>query len=225
MTTREERARAPERVAMEGWGEGCRGRSPSAERNRDPILEVLAEALPPDAEVLEIASGTGQHVVHFARHLLGTRWQPSDPDPKSRQSIAAWIGSLRQEAHLTNVELPLDIDVCSQDWGLDGRDFDALVNINMLHVSPWETCRGLFAGAARHVRGGGLVALYGPFRRSGVPTAPSNEVFDESLRARDASWGLRDLDCVTKVAAAASFTLERVVSMPANNLTVLYRRR
>lgn len=210
--------------ALESWGHERRGRSPSAERNRGPILEVLEEVLPPRAQVLEIASGTGQHVVHFARRLPSTQWQPSDPDPQARDSIQAWIESLRAEAHLTNVEPPLDIDACSKDWKLGNRQFDALVNINMIHISPWDACRGLFHGAGRHVRDGGLVVLYGPFRRAGVETAPSNEVFDESLRARDPRWGVRDLDRVSKVAHPSWFRLEKIVAMPANNLVVVYRR-
>ena len=210
--------------AMESWGEETRARAPSAERNRGPILELLQDTLPANAEVLEVASGTGQHASYFAQHLPSTTWQPSDLDAGARRSIQAWAEWLRTEHQITNVAQPLPIDVREEDWGLGDRRFDALLNINMIHISPWAACLGLFRGAQRHVREGGLIVLYGPYRRKGTHTAPSNAVFDESLRARDPCWGVRDLDQVMEVAADASFGLERVVGMPANNLTVVFRR-
>jgi cyclopropane fatty-acyl-phospholipid synthase-like methyltransferase len=192
--------------------------APAALRNRDPILAVLREVLPAHGLVLEIASGTGEHVVHFARHLPNLVFQPSDPDAGARASVTAWIA----ESGLANVRAPLMLDAASPPWPVTAAD--AIVCINMIHISPWRSTEGLFAGAAAVLPAGAPLALYGPYRRHGVPTAPSNEEFDISLRARDPAWGLRQLDDVAALAEQSGFALDRVVEMPANNLTVVFRK-
>ena len=190
--------------------------SPSADRNKDPILEVLARVLPPNASVLEIASGSGQHAVHFAGQLPGVTWQPSDVDPERRASIRIW----REESGLGNILDPLAVDVTEPEWNVG--TFDAIYNSNLIHISPWECCLGLLAGARRHVRPGGLLIIYGPFKISGGHTAPSNRAFDEDLRSRDPRWGVRDLEAVCD--AADGFGLEERVEMPANNQTLIFRK-
>lgn len=194
--------------------------APAAERNRDPILQVLRELLPGPAplRVLEIASGTGQHALHFATHLPHLFWLPSDASEEARASVQAW----QAESGLPNLAPPLPLDVTGR-WP-DDR-FDAVYCANMIHISPPESTTGLLAGARRVVVPGGLLILYGPFRRQGRHTAPSNEAFDASLRARDPSWGVRDLDEVAALAGEQQLDLERFIEMPANNLTVVFRRR
>ena len=191
--------------------------SESTARNRGPILIVLERVLAKDAEVLEIASGAGEHAVSAARAMPCVVWQPSDPDPDSRASIAAWI------AHegLTNVLPPLAIDVRTDDWGVS-KAFDALVAINMIHIAPWEATPGLFRGAGRLLRPGGVLFLYGPFKRDGVHTTPSNEAFDQWLKQRDPAFGVRDLDDVTRVGEKNGLTFRETVAMPANNLSVVF---
>ncbi len=191
--------------------------SPSAERNREPILSVLKRVLPERARVLEIASGSGEHAVFAARAIPGLSWQPSDPDAGARDSIAAWI------AHegLANVAPPLAIDVCAADWNAGGP-FDAVLAINMIHIAPWEATAGLFAGAARVLAPGGIVFLYGPYKREGRHTAPSNAAFEEWLKAQDPAFGVRDLDDVAREAARHGFSLREIVEMPANNLCVVF---
>ena len=190
--------------------------APSAERNKGPILEVLARVLPPRGLVLEIASGTGQHVVHFARALPALEWQPSDADPEVRRSIERWI---REEA-LGNVRAPIALDVLQRPWPIDRAD--AVVCINMIHIAPWAATPALFRGI--HAVAAPIAVLYGPYRRGGAHTAPSNEAFDADLRARDPSWGVRDLEAVADAAAEEGFTLDEVVPMPANNFTLVFRR-
>lgn len=190
--------------------------SPSTARNREPVLAVLQHVLPASGSVLEIASGTGEHAVFVARALPGLTWQPSDPDEQSRASIAAWIA----EEQLPNVLPPRDIDVLASDWGVTGP-FDAIVAINMIHISPWEAALALFAGAARLVREGGVVFLYGPYKRDGHHTAPSNESFEEWLKARDPAFGVRDMDDVVRVAETNGFVLKEIVAMPANNFSLV----
>ena len=194
--------------------------SPSTARNREPILAVLQLALPASVCVLEVASGTGEHAVFVARALPLLTWQPSDPDAQSRASIAAWIA----EERLQNVLPPRDIDVQASDWGVAGP-FDAIVAINMIHISPWEATSGLFAGAARLLREGGTLFLYGPYKRDGHHTAPSNESFDAWLKARDPAFGVRDMDDVVRVANGNGFALREIVAMPANNFSVIFVRR
>lgn len=189
---------------------------PSAERNKQPILDVLRRVLAGNATVLEIASGSGQHAVHFAGNLPRVTWQPSDLDPGCRLSIRAW----RDEFKLPNLLEPLSIDVTSTDWNVGL--FDAVYNSNLIHISPWECCLGLLAGARRHIRPGGRLIIYGPFRIGGEHTAPSNQAFDEDLRSRNPDWGVRDLDVVEN--AAEGLTLEERIEMPANNLILVFRK-
>lgn len=189
---------------------------PACERNKDPLLAVLRDVLPARGLVLEIASGTGQHVAHFAARLPDLTFQPTDPAPDHRASIAAWTEGL------PNVRPPLPLDVTERPWGIG--PVDALVCANMVHIAPWEACEGLLAGAGEEVRPGGPVVIYGPFRRAGHPFAESNAAFDADLRRRDARWGVRDLERVLEVAARAGLALEEVREMPANNLAVVLRR-
>ena len=199
-------------VAEEGGG--VRKHAPATLRNREAIAAVLVDALPVVGLVLEIASGSGEHVAHFARELPGHRWQPSDPDAGARASIAAWC------AGLANVLPPLDLDAASPDWPIARAD--AILCINMVHISPWEATLGLLAGAARLLPAGAPLILYGPFQQAGVPLASSNEAFDQSLKARDPRWGLRSVEAVRD--AATDLTLSRVVEMPANNLSLVFGR-
>jgi SAM-dependent methyltransferase len=192
--------------------------APAAERNREPILAALAPLLPAQGVVLEIASGSGQHAVWFATALPQLTWQPSDPDAAARRSISAWAS----EAALPNLRPPLELDAAADAWPIDRCD--AIVCINMVHISPWASALGLFAGAARCLPAGGLLFLYGPYRFSGAFTAPSNEAFDRSLREQDPAWGVRDVDDLETAAGARGFTLEDVVAMPANNHALVFRR-
>jgi SAM-dependent methyltransferase len=191
--------------------------SPSAARNRDPILEVLRAHLGVSETVLEIASGTGEHVAHFAAALPELRWQPSDPLPEHRASINAWA------AGLTNVLPALPLDAVSIDWAIPR--VDAVLCINMIHIAPWAAAEGLFAGAARILAPGGLLALYGPFRRAGVPMEPGNAAFDADLRSRDPNWGLREIETVAELAAVNGFGPPAITPMPANNTMLLFRHR
>ena len=177
--------------------------------------------LAPDARVLEIASGAGEHAVFFARAMPGVSWQPSDPDAEARASIAAWIA----EERLANVAPPLAIDARADVWGVEHQRLDALVAINMIHISPWQTTLGLMAGAARLLRDGGVLVTYGPYMRDGRHTAPSNEAFDASLKARDSRWGVRDLADVERAAHARGLALHETVEMPANNLSLVFEKR
>ncbi|KWB44500.1 DUF938 domain-containing protein [Burkholderia ubonensis] len=192
--------------------------APAAERNRGPILDVLRRVLPARGDVLEIASGTGQHVVHFAAGLPGLHWRPSDPDAQARRSIAAWIA----QAGLSNVDAPLVFDVRDASWPFAA--LDAIVCINMIHIAPWACAEALFAGASRVLRPGGVLVLYGPYRREGRHTAPSNAAFDAQLRSRDPSWGVRDLETVVALGLDRGLDCIEVVEMPANNLSVVFRR-
>ncbi|WP_067733994.1 DUF938 domain-containing protein [Novosphingobium naphthalenivorans] len=197
----------------------ARRQAPAAARNRDPILAVLREALPPSGLVLELASGTGEHAVHFAKALPGVLWQPSDPDAGARESIAAW----REAEALPNLLPPLALDAAAQSWPVAAAD--AIVCINMIHISPWESTEGLMAGAGRLLAPGHPLVLYGPYRRAGHPIEPGNQAFDEDLKRRDPRWGLRFLEEVSACALEQGLVLERFVEMPANNLTVIFRKR
>ncbi|QUT08286.1 DUF938 domain-containing protein [Sphingobium phenoxybenzoativorans] len=193
--------------------------APATLRNRDAIVEVLRAILPDRGLVLEVASGSGEHAVHFARAFPALDWQPSDPDPAALASIAAWSG----EAGLSNLRSPLKIDASTGIWQVDRAD--AVLCINMIHISPWAATAGLMRGAGAVLPPGGVLYLYGPFIRTGVPTAPSNMDFDQSLRERDPAWGLRDLDAVIGIATEAGLACVTVVDMPANNLSVMFRRK
>ena len=192
--------------------------APATLRNRAAIADVLAEWLPERGTVLEIASGSGEHIVYFASMLPNLRWQPSDPDAAGQRSIAAWTG----EAHLGNVEPPIALDARAEHW--DVAAADAILCINMVHISPWAATEGLFAGAWRLLAPGAPLILYGPYAEADVETAPSNLSFDASLKARDPRWGLRDLAEVTALAARHGFAAPERRAMPANNLMLRFVR-
>ena len=190
----------------------------ATERNREPILNVLRSVLPQTGLVLEVASGTGQHVVFFGRAFPALRWQPSDPSPAHLDSIRAWTAAEGVE----NVAEPVALDVERQPWPVASAD--AILSINMIHIAPWSATVALFEGAARLLPPGGVAFLYGPFTREGRHTADSNQQFDERLRREDPRWGVRDLGEVASVAAAAGFGKPDVIAMPANNLSLVFRR-
>ena len=191
----------------------------SAERNREPILRVLRDILPPSALVLEIASGTGEHAVWFSKALPALSWQPTDRDQAAVQSIAAW----RDKTGLPNLLAPLQLDAAAGSW-LVGKA-DAVVAINMIHIAPWTATQGLIAGAARVLSAGGLLFLYGPFREGGMHTGVGNAAFDADLRTRNPSWGIRNLDDVAALANRHGFEAPEQFTMPANNLSVVFQRR
>lgn len=218
--------------------------APATERNREPILEVLQQVLPPTGTVLEISSGTGEHAVFFAPRLAPRKWLPSDPNPIARASITAW----RQHYPAENLYEAIALDVCDLIWAVEqheaktreetdslasnkfqslhGIDFthdpiEAIVNINMIHIAPWSACLGLMAGAKRILPPGGILYLYGPFKQDGKHTAPSNAQFDQSLRAQNPQWGIRELEQVVAVAQAQHLSLVKTIAMPANNLSVI----
>ncbi|MGH6632125.1 DUF938 domain-containing protein [Sphingopyxis sp.] len=192
--------------------------APATLRNRDAIVAVLADWLPEAGTVLEVASGSGEHAIHFAAAFPGLDWQPSDPDPAGLGSIAAY----RAEAGLANIAQPVALDAAGAKWPVDHAD--AILCINMVHISPWDATLGLFAGAARLLAPGTPLILYGPYIEPDVPTAESNLAFDTSLRSRNPAWGLRDTDAVKVVAADADFVFAERRAMPANNLMLLFRR-
>jgi SAM-dependent methyltransferase len=191
--------------------------APAAARNREPIAAVLRDLLPSEGSVLELASGSGEHILFFAHKFPNLSWQPSDPDPAARASIAAY----GKDGRLGNLLAPLDIDVTAPVWPVAGAN--AIICINMLHISPWSAAEGLVRGASRTLSSGGGLYLYGPFRRGGH-TAPSNAAFDRSLREQNPEWGVRDLDDVARLAGERSLILDAVIEMPANNLSVWLRR-
>ncbi|WP_081940710.1 DUF938 domain-containing protein [Sphingopyxis sp. LC81] len=192
--------------------------APATLRNRDAIVAVLADWLPVAGTVLEVASGSGEHAVHFAAAFPQLDWQPSDPDPAGLTSIAAY----RAEAGLVNIAPPLALDASAPEWPLDRAG--AILCINMVHISPWEATLGLFAGAARLLAPAAPLILYGPYVEPDVPTAESNLAFDASLRSRNPAWGLRDTDAVKAAAADAGLAFAERRAMPANNLMLLFRR-
>ncbi len=192
--------------------------APAAARNRQPILDVLQPRLPAKGLVLEIASGTGEHVVHYAAARPELTFQPSDPDAGARASVDDWVRTLG----LGNVRPALEIDVTRTTWPVEQAD--AVLCCNMIHIAPWEAAIGLVAGAARLLPPGGLLFLYGPYRRGGRHTAPSNEAFDGDLKRRNPAWGVRDLEAVAELAASQGFSVPEIVEMPANNLSLLLNR-
>jgi hypothetical protein len=193
--------------------------APATVRNRDAIAAVLAEVLPQTGAVLEIASGTGEHVVHFAGIFSKLSWQPSDQEAAGLASISAWTA----ESGLSNIRQPVRIDASASEW--PAVSANAILCINMLHIAPWNAAQGLFAGAARLLSTGEPLYLYGPFREVGVPTAESNETFDSSLKSRNPTWGLRQLEDVVALAEKNGLELERRIGMPANNLSLVFRRK
>jgi hypothetical protein len=208
----------------------ARRHAPATQRNRQPILQILSRTLPPQGTVLEISSGTGEHAIFLAPHLAPRQWLPSDVSPSALESITAWQDGSSAE----NLHRPVQLDACAPFWCIEQGDcppslnlqqhpITAIVNINMVHIAPWNACQGLMAGAGRILPAGGVLYLYGPFKRGGKHTAPSNETFDCSLRTQNEQWGVRDLETVVEVAQQEGLTLMEVVEMPANNLSVLFR--
>ncbi len=191
---------------------------PHVARNRDPILDVLRRVLPPKGLVLEVASGSGEHLAYFAAKLPALSWQPTDPDPEALASAAAH----RTAAGTPNLLPPLPLDVMSDRWSVERAD--AVICCNMIHIAPWAACEGLVAGAARTLPTGGLLCLYGPYKIGGEHTAPSNRDFDLDLRARNPEWGIRDLGDVTALAERHGLKFAETVPMPSNNLCVIFRR-
>lgn len=197
--------------------ENTRRHAPATSRNRDPILQVLRDVLPASGRALEIGSGTGEHVVFFAQALPQWRWLPTEGDPDALPSIQAWIA----HAGLANVDAPRLLDVTAPDWGIE--PVDAILACNVIHYSPWPTTPALLDGAARLLRPGGVLYLYGPYRRAGAHTAPSNADFDVWLKQRNPAFGVRDLETVQAEAQARGLRPGPVVQMPANNLSVVFR--
>jgi SAM-dependent methyltransferase len=198
--------------------EDARRFAPAVARNKAAITEVLARHLPASGLILEIASGSGEHAPHFAAHFPVLSFQPTDPDAAALASIAAW----RAEAQPANLLPPLALDVMADAWPVPKAD--AVLCINMIHIAPWEATVALIRGAARVLPRDGILFLYGPFKQGGTHTAPSNAEFDASLRAQDARWGVRDLEAVAEIASAVGFAAPVVEAMPANNLSVIFRR-
>ena len=199
-------------------GAAVKRHAPATARNRDALVDVLKNVVPRAGTVLEVASGTGEHIVHFAQAFPQLQWQPSDADPLGLASIAAWSAG----AGLPDILAPVHLDATLPDWPVDGAD--AILCINMVHIAPWAATLGLMAGAARCLPADGPLFLYGPFLRAGVETAPSNLAFDANLKAQNPAWGLRDLADVEAVAADQGLSLDKVIEMPANNLSVIFRR-
>lgn len=206
--------------------------APAFHRNHQAIWAVLQPFLAgKSGDILEAGSGTGQHVVHFAGYSPDITWWPSDTNAQHLKSIAAW----RTHAGLHNIRPPLSIDLCDPTWGAEQHDGRGQANFgprqllavfcaNVIHIAPWRVAEGLFAGAGRYLRADGRLYLYGPFKRDGEHTAISNAAFDTSLRERDAAWGVRDVDDVTKLADGAGLALLETVPMPANNLILAFGR-
>ena len=212
---------------------GDRQFAPATQRNREFILEVLQQVLPDSGTVLEVGSGTGEHAVFFAMHLPHLHWLPSDPNPMARASIAAW----RAECGMQTLHPPLPLDACQEPWPVEigqssttlghellQQPITAIVSINVIHIAPWEACLGLMAGAGRILSDGGVLYLYGPYKKDGKHTAPSNAAFDLSLRSQNPDWGVRNLQDVMAVAESEGLQLQQVVDMPANNLSVVFSK-
>lgn len=197
---------------------GSRRSAPAALRNREPIAEVLSDWLPQEGLVLEIASGTGEHAVHFAKRFPNLQWQPSDIHEDALRSISAWA----EESGLPNLRAPVVLDASSATWPI--AKADAIVSINMVHISPWASALGLIEGAHRLLGPGAPLILYGPWLKDGTPAAESNLAFDESLKNRDPAWGLRRVEDFAAAAAGRGLHLEETRTMPANNLMILLRR-
>lgn len=193
--------------------------SPSAERNKGPIAEILMRYLPAQGEVLEVSSGTGQHVLHFAQAMPHIRWQPTERDAGARKSIASWL----KQTPAPNVNAPLPLDVHDAIW--PAHDVAAVVCINMIHIAPPSATGALLRGAGNVIAPGGILFLYGPYRRQGRHTSPSNEAFDAQLKAQNPEWGVRNLEDVVQLAGTVGLELEGTHDMPANNLVVVLRKR
>jgi hypothetical protein len=197
--------------------------APATERNRQPILEVLQKVIPKEGNILEIASGTGEHACFFSPYFSPRQWIPSDPDPLLRLSIEAW----RQDCKSDNLQIPLDINVTLFDW--DEKithsaiaEIGTIIAINLIHISPWSACQGLMKGAEKILQSGGILYLYGPYKQEGKHTAPSNEAFDQSLQFRNPDWGVRNLEDVVELAEKHQLNLHKIIPMPANNLSLIF---
>jgi hypothetical protein len=196
--------------------------APATQRNREVILDVLLQVLPQQGTVLEIASGTGEHSVFFAPHLHSCQWIPSDPNPMAISSITDW----QKHYPSDNLAAPLQIDVTALHWycndNLQNKGIQAIVNINMIHIAPWQACLGLMTGARKLLPAKGILYLYGPFKRNGKHTSESNAEFDANLRYQNPEWGVRDLEKVIAIATAQNLILKEIKPMPANNLSVIF---
>lgn len=202
----------------EGAAEGAKRSAPAALRNREPIAAILRDWLPASGLVLEIASGTGEHAAHFARAFPNFEWQPSDVDPAALASIAAWL----EDVALPNLLRPVVLDAGLPDWPIDAAD--AVLSINMVHISSWGSALGLIGGASRILPVGGALILYGPWLKDDIETAPSNLDFDANLKGRNPEWGLRRVEEFAAAALTHGMLLEDVRTMPANNLMLLFRK-
>ncbi len=207
----------PKPFVFEDSGEAKRF-APATQRNREAISDVLEEILPSSGFVLEIASGTGEHIIHFAARFPGLIWQPSDDDDAGLASIESW----RADVDLPNILPAIRLDAASADWPV--TQADAILCINMIHISPWKATEGLMAGAERLLKTGDVLYLYGPYRQASVQSAPSNEAFDASLKSRNPAWGLRDVDEVINLARQFGLHLDQIIQMPANNLSLMFKR-
>jgi len=200
--------------------------APATQRNREAILQVLLEVLPPTGTILEIASGTGEHAVYFAPKLKPRKWIPSDADASSRESISAWI----EHHNSDNLYQPLDIDATEPIWNVEKEilseisDIIAIANINMIHISPWSATLGLMAAAGRILPSKGILYLYGPYKQAGKHTALSNADFDEYLQEQNPEWGVRNLEDVVEAASNHHLILQKIYQMPANNLSVIFQK-
>lgn len=192
--------------------------APATQRNREPIAAVLEEHLPASGLVLEVASGSGEHASYFAERFPQLDWQPSDPGADALSSIAAW----RDEAGMANLRAPVALDASQADWPVDSAN--AIICCNMAHISPPEATEGLVAGAGRLLGAGEPLVIYGPWIEADVPTAPSNLAFDQSLKSRDPRWGLREVSWLDEIAREAGLARTARIAMPANNLTLIYRK-
>jgi hypothetical protein len=209
----------------EHGGGDDRRHAAATRRNREPILDVLRRVLPAQGTVLEIGSGTGEHAVYLAPRLMPRFWQPTDIEPANLKSIVAWV----RESPSTNILPPISLDAAASEWPIEREPrpdppVTAIFSANVIHISPWSVCLGLIGGAGRILPEGGVLALYGPFKMKGRHTAPSNEAFDESLRARDPSWGVRDLTEIENLTGEMGLHLDDVVDMPANNKVAVFSR-
>ena len=196
---------------------------PATGRNQEVILDVLKEALPKSGAVLEVASGSGQHITYFAQQIPQLKWQPSDIEAAARASIDAW----RNEMGVTEaVHTPIDLDASVDIWSVGHiKDLNAIMSINMIHISAWEACLGLLKNASRVLPAGGVLYLYGPFKVGGLHIAPSNAEFDLSLQSQNPSWGVRNLDDVAEEALKQNFQLMKTIRMPANNFSVIFHKK
>lgn len=199
--------------------------APATQRNREPILKVLQRILPSTGTILEIASGTGEHAVFFAPRLSGRKWLPTDINYLSLASISAWL----EQEPSDKIYPPILLNVCENIWAIEQEnqylaEITAIVNINMIHIAPWSACLGLIAGAGRILPQNGILYLYGPFKQNGQHTAPSNAAFDEMLKSQNPAWGVRDLEEVMAVAKMQNLQWRETISMPANNLSVIFQK-